>query len=74
MNITLAAKETLIKKARAYAQRHNTTLNKLIRDYLTRIVEDGNQESDAGYFLSLTSRANGDSKGWQWSREGIYEI
>ena len=38
MNITLSADETLIAKARAYAQARNTTLNQLIRDYLERIT------------------------------------
>ncbi|MCH7613956.1 MAG: hypothetical protein IIB95_03725 [Candidatus Marinimicrobia bacterium] len=74
MNITLAAKESLIKKARAYAQKHNTTLNKLIRDYLIRLVENGNHDSDADYFLALTKRVEGDSKGWTWNREDIYEF
>ncbi len=37
-NITLAIDEETLAAGRAYAERHNTTLNALVRDLLARTV------------------------------------
>jgi 2-oxo-4-hydroxy-4-carboxy--5-ureidoimidazoline (OHCU) decarboxylase len=37
-NITLAIDEETLAAGRAYAERHRTTLNALVRDLLTRTV------------------------------------
>jgi 3'-phosphoadenosine 5'-phosphosulfate sulfotransferase len=36
-NITLSADDGVIAKARVYAKTHNTTVNKLVRDYLSHL-------------------------------------
>ena len=74
MNITLSAKESIIKKVRQYAQERNTTLNKLIRDYLERLVSEENDEVQANRFLQMSERVTGDSKGWFWNRDDLYDL
>jgi len=74
MNITLSAKESLIKKARRYAQEHDTSLNQLIRDYLESLIS-GDSDTEAGeYFLRVSDRLAGNSNGWQWNREDLYDL
>ena len=42
-NITLALDETIIKKGRKYASKHNLTLNSLVRELLEKTVEEDSQ-------------------------------
>ena len=74
MNITLSAKEALINKARDYASKHGTTLNSMIREYLERIVKQEKSDTGLKRFLQLAENFSGDSKGWTWDRNDIYEI
>ena len=74
MNITLSAKEALINKARDYASKHGTTLNSMIREFLERIVQQEKSDTGLKRFLQLAENYSGDSKGWTWDRNDIYEI
>lgn len=74
MNITLSAKESLIKMARRYAQEHGTSLNQLIRDYLASLGSEDADTEAGDYFLQISDRFAGDSKGWQWKREELYDL
>jgi hypothetical protein len=73
-NITLSADETLIALARQYAQARNTTLNELIRDYLSRITGrmDGSEAAKA--FTEVARCRSGRSEdGWAWDRDAIHQ-
>ena len=74
MNITLSAKEELINKARDYASKHGTTLNSMIREFLEKIVKQEKSDTGLKRFLQLAENYSGDSKGWTWNRNDIYEI
>jgi len=74
MNITLSAKEALINKARDYASKHGTTLNSMIREFLEKIVKQEKSDTGLKRFLQLAENYSGDSKGWTWDRNDIYEI
>ena len=74
MNITLSAKEALINKARDYASKHGTTLNSMIREFLEKIVKQEKSDTGLKRFLQLAENFSGDSKGWIWDRNDIYEI
>ena len=74
MNITLSAKEALINKARDYASKHGTTLNSMIREFLEKIVKQEKSDTGLKRFLHLAENFSGDSKGWTWDRNDIYEI
>jgi hypothetical protein len=72
-NITLSADENLIASARTYAQAHDTTLNDLIRDYLTQITGPLDPNTAADEFARLAREQAGRSdEGWRFNREELY--
>ncbi len=72
-NITLAMDEKLIEAGRRYAHAHNTTLNGLVRDLLTKTVVpvQGDWLED---LFRLMDESKADSKGWKWNREELYDV
>lgn len=74
MNITLSADSKLIKKARQYANDHDTTLNKMVRVFLESIVEKPHTKSDVDFFLNSVERIQGNSNGKKWNRDDIYDV
>ena len=73
MNITLSADKSLIEKSREYAKRHNTSLNNLIREYLTRIVNEGDLKQISAEFENLAKDNSGKSSDkYIFNRDEIY--
>lgn len=69
MNITFSANEELIKKAREYAKRHNTSLNNLIRAHLEQISNQMDRDSAAREFETLCLEHPGESPdGYRFDR------
>ena len=73
-NVTLAVEDKLLDASREYAHKHHTSLNALIRDLLERVVRPEAQNAGLKEFLRLASKAKGDSKGWKWNREELYDV
>lgn len=73
-NVTLAMEDKLLDASREYAHKHRTSLNALIRDLLERTVRPEAENAGLKEFLRLASQAKGDSKGWKWNREEIYDV
>lgn len=71
-NITLALDEVILAAGRGYAERHHTTLNRLVRDLLARTVVQDRATAVAELFRRMDA-AGGDGRGWQWRREDLYE-
>ena len=71
-NITLALDEETLAAGRAYAERHNTTLNALVRDLLARTVHVDRAAAVEEMFR-LMDLAPGHSRGKQWTRDELYE-
>jgi hypothetical protein len=72
-NITLSADEDTLAKARNYAQKHNTTLNQMVRDYIQEIVIKSERESFIDELLKLTEEHAGyPEPGWKFNREELY--
>lgn len=73
-NITLAVDEEVLATVRAYAARNNTTVNALVREYLTRLArqEDGAARA-RNRLVELSRESNGRLGGWKWNRDEIYE-
>jgi hypothetical protein len=71
-NLTLAIDEATLKASRAYAQRHNTTLNQLIRDLLKRTLAN-DQQGGVEELLRFMKEHPGDSGGWKWNRDELYD-
>jgi len=73
MNITLSADKSLIAKARKYAQKHNTTLNNLVREYLKKIVYNSDSDKAADEFeKNALSHAGKSDLNYRFKREDVY--
>ena len=46
-NITLAMDEKVLREARRYAAKHDTTVNALVRDFLTRLATQEDKAAKA---------------------------
>lgn len=70
-NITLALDEETLNRGRAYAQRHQTTLNTLVRELLVRTVV-ADSEAAVREMFRLMDAHPGNSRGLRWTREELY--
>jgi hypothetical protein len=70
-NITLALDEATLAASRAYAERHQTTLNALVRDLLARTTVTYRPAVVAEMFR-LMDAYPGHSRGKRWTREDLY--
>ncbi len=43
-NLTLSIDDDLLAKARNYARKHNTTVNSMVREFLRKTTNSGNQD------------------------------
>ncbi len=71
-NVTLSFDDDLIKKVRLYAQMRGKSLNSLIRELLSREIEQKNFDWLDHCFI-LMDNSNANSKGEKWNREELYE-
>ena len=71
-NITLAIDDETLAAGRAYAERHNTTLNALVRDLLSRTVYVDRAVAVEDMFR-LMDRAPAHSLKKRWTRDELYE-
>jgi hypothetical protein len=70
-NITLAIDEETLDAGRAYAQRHQTTLNALVRELLVKTVL-ADREAAVLEMFRLMDGNPGDSRGRHWTREELH--
>jgi len=74
MNITLSAEEELIEKAREYAARHQTSLNRMIRDFMRKITGSADLERKADEFAQLArEHAGASDQGFEFNRDEAHE-
>ena len=71
-NITLAIDEETLAAGRAYAERHHTTLNALVRDLLARTVHVDRSAAVEEMFRLMDS-APGHSRGERWTRDELHD-
>lgn len=71
MNITLSIDEQIVERARERLRAVGKSVNQEIREHLARVAGEDEVERDIE-FLKKTA-GQGDSKGWKWNREEIYE-
>jgi hypothetical protein len=70
-NITLALDEDTLDAGRAYAQRHDTTLNALVRELLVKTVV-ADRDAAVREMFRLMDTHPGKSKGSRWTRDELY--
>jgi hypothetical protein len=70
-NLTLAIDKEILLEARKFALEHGTTVNQLVRDYLTRLKDiEGARRSALEHFLNGPKVEIGPIT---WKREDLYE-
>jgi hypothetical protein len=74
-NITLAVEEDVLAAVRKYAATNNTTVNGLVRDYLTRVAAQEDRAAKARKTLAELARNSAWDPGgdWKWDREALYD-
>jgi|AVFP01.1.fsa_nt_gi hypothetical protein len=73
MNITLSAEEKAIAKARAYAKKHQTSLNQLVRDYITGLANDLDVNASADEFAdNALENAGKSADNYRFNRDSTY--
>lgn len=70
-NITLALDDETLDAGRAYAQRHQTTLNALVRELLVKTVI-ADREATVQEMFRLMDAHPGRSEGRTWTRDELY--
>lgn len=73
MNLTLSVDDEVISSARRRAEAMGTSVNQLVRDYLAQLAGESDAAADADEFERLSRQARGNSRGWKFNREEIYE-
>ena len=73
MNITLAMDEALVEEARRVAAARGISLNQMIREELERLTRAGERQARIGEMMRLFKEQPGDSRGWKWNREELYD-
>jgi hypothetical protein len=71
-NITLSIDDETLAAGRAYAERHHTTLNALVRELLARTVHV-DRASAVSELFRVMDEAGGRSGGTRWRRDELYE-
>ncbi|KAA6455707.1 hypothetical protein DYQ86_27205 [Acidobacteria bacterium AB60] len=73
MNITLSIDEALVERAREKLRATGRTINQEIREHLQHIVGDGDDELERDLEFLEKTAGRGNSAGWNWNREELYE-
>ena len=72
-NITISLDSELLKLGRQYAEKHQTSLNALIRKLLEQTVKSQSRDWLDECF-GLMDRAEVNSQGQRWKREDLYDV
>jgi plasmid stability protein len=72
-NLTLAIDDDLLDKVRVLAAMKRTSVNEMVRGFLTRMVQQEVQHDEATQeLLKLIDESEGDMGDWTFSREETY--
>jgi hypothetical protein len=73
MSLTLSVEDEVIESARQRAKVLGTSVNQLVREYLEQLAGKRDPDADAAEFEKLSRLANGNSHGWKFDRDELYE-
>ena len=73
MSLTLSVDDEVVESARQRAKVLGTSVNQLVREYLEQLAGKRDPEADAAEFEKLSRSANGNSHGWKFDRDELYE-
>lgn len=75
-NLTLSLPDELLKEARRKALENDTSVNAVVREFLTEYVGGASEERRQRAwreFLEAGLRSKASSGDWKWNREELYE-
>ena len=72
-NITISLDQDLLKSGRRYAEKHQLSINALIRRLLEQAIECDSKEWLEECFR-LMDGAGANSQGRTWTREDLYDV
>ncbi len=73
-NLTLSVDEKTLEAAREYAFRHNTTVNRMVREFLARTVQIGEGERWLDeLFEEMDQATTAAAEGTRWKRTELYD-
>ena len=70
-NVTLSLDDEVLEAGRRYAQRHQTTLNALVRELLVKTVM-ADRKAGVQEMFRLMDAHSGNSRRRRWTREELY--
>ncbi len=73
MNVTLSLDRQVVERARKVAQSMGKSLNQLVREYLEHVTAQSEAERDVQELRRLSIEAGGQSRGWRFDRDELYE-
>lgn len=73
MNVTLSIDDEIVERARDLARQRGTSLNQMVRDYLTQLAADRSPEELVAELERLWATSRGNSGGERWTREEIHD-
>jgi hypothetical protein len=73
MNLTLSINDEVIAEARRRAEAMGTSVNQLVRDYLTLLAGKSNADEIAVELEQLSQTLGGDRRDWRFDREELHE-
>jgi predicted transcriptional regulator len=73
VNLTLSLDDDLLQKAREAALRENTSVNALVREYLTRYVDAKSRRLQALDTLDALAERTDSASRQRWSRDSLHE-
>jgi hypothetical protein len=72
-NLTLVIDDGLLKRAREEALRSNTSVNALVREFLSRYVDARSRRLDALARFEAVAVGSRSSSAAPWSRDSLHE-
>ncbi len=74
-NLTLAIDEYVLRRARIRAMRQGTSVNALVRDYISRLAGESEAADGAAEFLQIVSDGGASSgpSGRTWTRDELHD-
>ena len=74
-NITLAIDEEALRAARIYAAEHDTTVNALVREFLSQFDKRREQRAAKARkeLVELAKKSTARMGSWEWNRDDAYE-
>jgi hypothetical protein len=72
-NLTLSIDDDLLQKAREAALREQTSVNALVREYLTRYVDARSRRMRALDALDAAAERTHSASTGRWSRESLHQ-